>query len=127
VNTSSRHLLAEYWDCERDLLDDPGRLEVLLRRAAEAAGVSVLSAVFHRFSPQGVSGVLVLQESHLSIHSWPEAGYAAVDLYTCGIGDPFAAHRVLEAGLGAARCATVLLRRGDNLPPRIVDPAREPG
>lgn len=120
MDTSSRHLLAEYWGCPSELLNDPTWLEAQLRDAAEAAGVRVLTAMFHRFRPQGVSGVLVIQESHLSIHTWPEEGYAAVDLYTCGQGEPLKAHEVLREGLQAKRCDTMLIGRGDNIPPRVL-------
>lgn len=126
MDTTSHHLLAEYWDCEPTRLDDCVFLEEALRSAALAAGVEVLTANFHRFKPHGVSGVLMIAESHLSIHTWPEAGYAAVDLYTCGQGQPEAAHRVLERALQAGRCDVVLLRRGDARPPRLLKGRLEP-
>lgn len=120
MKTSSLHLLAEYWECNRTHLDDIPFLDQALRAAAEAAGVEVLTASFHHFHPQGVSGVLMIAESHLSIHTWPEAGYAAVDLYTCGNGNPEAAHEVLQRALESQRHDRVLLRRGDARPPRIL-------
>lgn len=119
MDTTSLHLLAEYWGCAQDLLTDAPRLEELLRRAAGAAEMSVVGAIFHRFSPDGVSGVLLLRESHMSIHTWPEAGYAAVDIYTCGAGSPRVAHEVLARGLGCARDDTLVVRRGDGRPPRV--------
>ena len=61
-----------------------------------------MGEAFHRYAPQGVSGVLLVAESHLSIHTWPEAGYAAVDIYTCGALDPRAGYDVLLAALGAS-------------------------
>lgn len=112
MNTAARHLLAEYRGCPGHRLDDPEQIERLMRAAAQAAGATVVDARFQRFAPQGVSGVLLLLESHLSIHTWPEAGYAAVDLYTCGRCDPEAAHRVLADGLGASRTETMLVDRG---------------
>ena len=112
MNTTARHLLAEYRGCPAERLDDLAAIERLMRAAAEAAGATVVDGRFHRFAPQGVSGVLLLLESHLSIHTWPEAGYAAVDLYTCGRCDPEAAHRVLVDGLGASRSETMLVDRG---------------
>lgn len=111
-STAARHLLVEYWDCEARLLDDAERLLALLREAARAAGTTVIHEHSHRFSPQGVSAVVVIQESHLSIHTWPEAGYAAVDFYTCGDGDPLRAHRVLLEGLGCRNHSGLLLSRG---------------
>ncbi len=111
MDTTGRHLLVEYRGCAA-LLDDQAGLEALLRAAAEAAGANVLGANFHRFRPQGVSGVVLIEESHLSIHTWPEAGYAAVDFYTCGPCDPLAAHAVIERGLRAASAEVLQVQRG---------------
>ena len=111
-DTLGCHLLAEYWECEPGVLDDADRLRTLLRSAAEAAGAKVVAEVFQPFAPQGVSGVLVIEESHLSIHTWPERGYAAVDFYTCGAVSPERAHPVLVAGLGANRSEILLVDRG---------------
>jgi S-adenosylmethionine decarboxylase len=111
-DTLGSHLLAEYHDCESGVLDDADRLRVLLRAAAEAAGAKVVAEVFQPFAPQGVSGVLVIEESHLSIHTWPERGYAAVDFYTCGDCSPERAHPVILAGLCARRSEIMLVERG---------------
>ena len=107
-----KHLLVEYRRCAPALLDDPDAMEALLREAAAAAGATVLDARLHRFKPQGVSGVLLIAESHVSIHTWPEAGYAAVDFYTCGDCDPLRAHEVLLARLGARSSEVMLVTRG---------------
>lgn len=113
VDTLARHLLCEYRGCAPDLLDDLQAMEALLRESAAAAGATVLAAQFHRFRPQGVSGVLLIAESHLSLHTWPEAGYAAVDFYTCGRCDPHRAHEVIARGLRATETETLLVTRGD--------------
>ncbi len=113
MDSRSIHLMAEYLDCDSSLLDDPDRVVALLREAARAAGVTVVGALEHRYTPQGVAAVLLLQESHLSIHTWPELGYAAVDFFTCGPGQPERAAHVIERGLGAARCELLLVRRGE--------------
>ena len=76
------HILAEFHGCIN--LNDAVMLKDELIKAAQAAGATVLNAYTHQFSPQGISGLVLLQESHLSIHTWPEYGYAAVDIYTCG-------------------------------------------
>lgn len=81
---TGRHILLELSDCPRELLDSTGRLEEILRRCAERGGATVVSSNFHHFSPQGVSGVVVIAESHVTVHTWPEHGYAAVDVFTCG-------------------------------------------
>ena len=98
MDTLGRHLLVEYWGCVRDVLDDRFLLEASLQRAAIASNATIVSVVFHQFNPHGVSGVVVVEESHLSIHTWPEQGYAAVDFYTCGEADPMNAHAVLLDG-----------------------------
>lgn len=79
-----RHLIVEVWDADPRLLDDVKALEQILLQAAHAAKATVIQSVFHRFSPYGVSGVVVIAESHLTIHTWPEYGYAAIDIFTCG-------------------------------------------
>ncbi len=79
-----RHILAEIYGCDFDALNDVKNVETTMVQAALAAGAEVREYVFHKFSPQGVSGVVVISESHLTIHTWPELGYAAVDVFTCG-------------------------------------------
>jgi len=112
METRGRHLLAEYHGCDLRMLDDQGGIEHAMRQAAEAAGARVVAAIFHRFAPQGVSGVLVIEESHLSIHTWPETGYAAVDFYTCGDCVPRRGHEVLRRALGADRSEIMEVERG---------------
>jgi S-adenosylmethionine decarboxylase len=81
--------------------------------AAKQANAEILKVAFHRFQPQGVSGVVVIAESHLSIHTWPETGYAAVDFYTCGDHtDPWRACEYAAAELGAHSMLTTEVRRG---------------
>ncbi len=78
------HMHLELWGVEPALLDDPTRLEAVLLEAAAAARVTALGSVKHHFTPHGASVVVLLAESHISVHTWPEHGYAAVDLLTCG-------------------------------------------
>ena len=80
----SSHLVVEYNECNTSKLNDKQYLENFLTQAAIAGKFTVLKTAFHQFEPQGVTGVLLLSESHMSIHTWPEHGYAAVDLFTCG-------------------------------------------
>ncbi len=112
METFGRHLLVELWGCEAKRLDDDHEIEALMRRAALAAEATIVQSVFHRFAPQGVSGVVVVEESHLSIHTWPETGYAAVDFYTCGECLPERAVNVLREGLRAERCEVMEVERG---------------
>lgn len=84
-----------------------------MQEAAVAAGTTIVTSVFHPFFPQGISGVVVIEESHLSIHTWPEYGYAAVDFFTCGNGIPERAHDVLKVGLESQKCEVMFVGRGD--------------
>lgn len=77
-----RHIIAEFTGCTH--LNDSEILEPVLREAAVAAGATVLSVTVHTFEPFGMTGVAVLQESHISVHTWPEYGYVSIDIYTCG-------------------------------------------
>ncbi len=109
------HLLAEYRGIGAALLDDPVSLEAILVAAAEAAGARVLDRRMHRFEGGGVSGFLLLAESHVSIHTWPAEGRAAVDVYTCGEARPDRAHEVFLARLGPSAAEVVTLRRGERI------------
>ena len=79
-----RHLLIDFYGCTFQNLDDRPLIERTLLTAAEKANATILNHFFHQFSPQGVSGAVIIAESHISIHTWPEKGYAALDLFTCG-------------------------------------------
>ena len=87
VRYAGNHLLVEIWGGSN--LDDPKLIEEALCQGATDAGATILHAHFHHFSPySGVSGVVVLAESHISIHTWPEKNYAAIDIFMCGECDP---------------------------------------
>lgn len=112
LDTLARHLLVELSGCDVHVLDDSEALRRALRRAAEAAGAHIVAEVFHPFAPHGVTGVVLLQESHFSIHTWPETGYAAVDFYTCGDTRPELAIESLAADVGAERADVLEIERG---------------
>ncbi len=78
-----RHLIIELWGCNGSI-NDAAHVKAAMLDAVTAANATLLNIFVHTFSPQGVTGVAVLAESHLSIHTWPEHGYAAADVYTCG-------------------------------------------
>ncbi len=78
------HAHVELWGVETALLNDAAALEDVLRRVAERSGAHVVGSLSHAYTPQGAAVVVLLAESHLSLHSWPEHGYAAADLFTCG-------------------------------------------
>ena len=97
-----RHLLIEYYDCDAEILDDVARIEEAMTEAAHRTGATIVKSIFHLFNPHGVSGVVVIAESHLAIHTWPEYAFAAVDLFSCGEGvNPHQAVTYLGAKLGA--------------------------
>ena len=105
-----RHLLLEHWGGRG--LDDAALLEAAMRRAAAAGGATVLGAHLHRFAGGGVTGVLLLAESHVTVHTWPEHGYAALDLFLCGPADVEAAADALDAALRPERSQRRVVERG---------------
>lgn len=80
------HYIIELYECNKDILNNLDAIQGTLLSAAEISGATIIDSRFHRFAPQGVSGVILIAESHISIHTWPELGYAALDLYTCNPG-----------------------------------------
>ncbi|HEY5301361.1 MAG TPA: adenosylmethionine decarboxylase [Acetobacteraceae bacterium] len=105
------HLLVDLWGAHG--LGDPDHIDRALREAAEAAGATILHSHFHHFSPDGgVSGVVVLAESHISIHTWPERDFAAIDIFMCGACDPYLSVPVLRAAFRPASVELSEQRRG---------------
>jgi S-adenosylmethionine decarboxylase len=105
------HLLVDLWGAER--LSDLAHVESALREAVTASRATLLHIHLHHFTPNGgVSGVAVLAESHISIHTWPERGYAALDIFMCGEADPQAAVPVLDRAFKPSRIEVEELRRG---------------
>ena len=101
-----KHCILELYDCDHAKLDDEAFLRDTITTAAKSAGATLLNLITHRFEPQGVTGLALLAESHISIHTWPENGYAAVDVFTCGDHTmPESACEHLRAELGATRHA----------------------
>jgi S-adenosylmethionine decarboxylase len=113
VRSLGRHVLAELYGCTPETLDDSAKIQQYMVDAALAAGAEVRECAFHKFSPQGVSGVVVISESHLAIHTWPELGYAAVDVFTCGDRvDPWDACNYLVEKLQARNITATEIKRG---------------
>jgi len=113
LNALGKHLLLELKDCDKEVLNDLGFLKGTLLAAASEAGATVLGESFHQFNPHGVSGVVIIAESHLFIHTWPEHSYAAVDIFTCGNSvQPEKAAHVLIRKLGAKNHSIVEIQRG---------------
>jgi S-adenosylmethionine decarboxylase proenzyme len=105
-------VLAELHGCDAELLNDPERLRPLMLQAAERAKAHVIGEVTRRYEPQGVTCLLVLAESHFSLHTWPEARYAAADFYTCGSLRPELALELLRDALRATRFDLLSVERG---------------
>jgi len=113
LNALGKHLLLELKDCNKEVLNDLGFLKGTLLSAANESGAIVLGESFHPFNPQGISGVVIIAESHLSIHTWPEYGYAAADIFTCGNSvRPEKAAKVLIEKLGAKNHSVIEIQRG---------------
>jgi len=111
VRCAGAHLIVDLYGADR--LDDLDHIEATLRRCVMAAGATLLHIHLHHFEPNGgVSGVAVLAESHISIHSWPEANYAAIDIFMCGNANPDACVPVLREAFVAKRVAVSELLRG---------------
>ncbi len=108
-----RHLIAEFADCDGQKLADLDYIEAALNEAVRKSGATIIRSVFHRYNPQGVSGVVVIAESHLSIHTWPEYNYAAVDFFTCGESvDPYKAYEYMKKMLKSKTSQVNALDRG---------------
>ena len=113
MDTMGRHVIAEMWDCNIDILNDMGKIEQIFVDAALKSGAEIREVAFHKFAPQGVSGVVIISESHLTIHSFPEHGYASIDVYTCGdIIDPNVACDYIAESLDSKRLERVEVPRG---------------
>ncbi|MGE5557466.1 MAG: adenosylmethionine decarboxylase [Bacillota bacterium] len=106
-------LLAEFWGCNREKINDPKKVEQLMLDAVKEAGAEAVGSIFHEFEPQGISGVVVISASHLAIHTWPELGYAAVDIFICGVHmDPWRALKRLEVQFEVRKIQVTEVPRG---------------
>ncbi len=123
-----RHILAEFTGCDGELLNDIQAIKSILKEAARQADATIVDSVFHRYNPHGLSGVVVIAESHISIHTWPEYGYAAADFFTCGEQvDPWKACHYMKESLRCTDMAVREVHRGipdstdETLPHKPVD------
>jgi spermidine synthase len=108
-----RHIIVEFYGCPEAILNEVTHIEQSFIDAAKAADATVINSTFHHFNPYGVSGVVVIQESHLAIHTWPEFGYAAIDVFTCGdTVDPWVCYQYLFKALQAAHGSAIEMGRG---------------
>ena len=108
-----RHILVEFYECNEDILNDENYIEQEMLEGTRKANATIVSSSFHKFSPHGVSGVIVIAESHVAIHTWPEYQYAAVDIFTCGETiDPWVIFRYLEEKFESKHSSRLELKRG---------------
>lgn len=108
-----RQILVEFYDCNRDILNGEEQIRDILLEGVRRSGATIVSDTFHTFSPHGVSGVVVIAESHVAIHTWPEHGYAAVDIFTCGETiDPWTIQKFLEDEFEAGNVSSMEMKRG---------------
>ncbi len=108
-----RQILVEFYDCESALINDVEYIEKAMLDGTKAAQATIVSHNFHKFSPYGVSGVVVIAESHVTIHTWPEYNYAAVDIFTCGDTiDPWIIQEFLKEAFNSENISSMEMKRG---------------
>ena len=108
-----RQILVEFYDCDSNSINDVEFIEQSMLSATKKAQATIISHNFHKFSPYGVSGVIVIAESHVTIHTWPEYNYAAVDIFTCGDTiDPWLIQESLKEALSSKNISSMEMKRG---------------
>ncbi|OIP97366.1 MAG: S-adenosylmethionine decarboxylase proenzyme [Syntrophobacteraceae bacterium CG2_30_61_12] len=113
MKSLGKHLIVELYDCDRVRINDVAQVERILVEAVKLSKATIIQPVFHQFSPHGVSGVVVIAESHFTIHTWPEYGYCAVDIFTCGdLIDADLALHFLKEQFEAKNLSVVDIKRG---------------
>lgn len=113
IEQLGRHILVEFYNCDKDILNNHALIEKYMNEAAVEAKATIVTSCFHMFNPWGVSGAVIIQESHLTIHTWPEYGYASVDLFTCGDSvNPWVAFDYLKEKLQAEKHEASEVARG---------------
>jgi len=113
MKSLGKHLIVELYDCDRVRINDVAQVERILVEAVKFSKATIIQPVFHQFSPHGVSGVVVIAESHFTIHTWPEYGYCAVDIFTCGdLIDADLALHFLKEQFEAKNLSVVDIKRG---------------
>src|SRR5213596_710739 len=123
MQSLGRHLLIEYYECDVEVLASKEQIRAILLEGVRRSQATLVTDVFHSFSPHGVSGVVVIAESHVAIHTWPEHGYAAVDIFTCGETlTPEVAAQYLVLKFQARQPSLIELKRGlipDSKPAKV--------
>jgi S-adenosylmethionine decarboxylase len=113
VQSLGNHLIIELYDCHHELINNARGVEEALVKAVKISGAKMVQSVFHQFNPHGISGVIVIEESHFSVHTWPEYGYCALDIFTCGDEiDYYSALQFLKEEFQAENLAVTEMKRG---------------
>lgn len=108
-----RQILVEMYNCDSKKINDIVYVKSSLVKAVEASQATIISHDFHKFSPHGISGVVVIAESHVSIHTWPEYNYAALDVFTCGETiDPWVIQENMKIAVQATNTTSMEMKRG---------------
>jgi S-adenosylmethionine decarboxylase len=113
MKSLGRHLIIELFQCDPTVLNDQKTLESCVLEAVRLSGATTIQPFFHQFSPHGISGIVLIAESHFAVHTWPEYGYCALDIFTCG--DQIKAHEALgflREKLRAQNVSTMEIKRG---------------
>jgi S-adenosylmethionine decarboxylase len=113
VQSLGNHLIIELYDCQVEAINDAKTVEDRLIEAVRLSGAKMVQSVIHKFNPHGVSGVIVIEESHFSVHTWPEYGYCALDIFTCGDEiDYYSALHYLKKEFQAKNLSVTEMKRG---------------
>jgi S-adenosylmethionine decarboxylase len=122
VQSLGNHLIIELYDCDRELISSARGVEDALIQAVKISGAKMVESVIHQFNPHGISGVIVIEESHFSVHTWPEYGYCALDIFTCGDEiDYYSALQFLKEEFQAKNLSVTEMKRGLlNLPVKLL-------
>ncbi|HEY9600098.1 adenosylmethionine decarboxylase [Allocoleopsis sp.] len=120
------HLVVDAWEASEDLLNDPEAIRRAMLEAISAGDATLIDLCVHQFSPHGVTATATLAESHIAIHTWPEHGYFAADLFFCGRGKPERAMEVLQTALKAKKVRTRDITRGFEEAADSTNRVREP-
>ncbi len=112
MESLGKHIIAELFNCDEYHLNDLKKIEEVMMAAAQLSKATIIKPFFHQFSPYGISGVIVIAESHFTIHTWPEYGYAAVDVFTCGDLDTQVALDHIKTELRSEKCTVFQIERG---------------
>jgi S-adenosylmethionine decarboxylase len=113
VQSLGNHLIVELYDCCEEIINDAQYVEKTLVEAVRISGARMIQSVIHEFNPHGISGVIVIEESHFSVHTWPEYGYCALDIFTCGDEiDHYSALQYLKKEFQAKHLSVTEMKRG---------------